>query len=120
MAGDVPNKGLEWINLGLDAVLARAAFWFAELEHFGVSLNRGNALAPCFIALSSRGPVSASLENALASAAWNAGIVGLLVACCSALAFSRNGDWIEWSNLTLGCWTIVASRKAQPHANGSA
>lgn len=42
------------------------------------------------------------------AAAWNAGIVGVLIACCSAVALFRYGDWAEWSNLTLGCWTVIA------------
>lgn len=41
-------------------------------------------------------------------AAWNAGIVGLLIVCCSAVALYRYSSWAEWSNLTLGCWAIAA------------
>ena len=41
-------------------------------------------------------------------AAWNAGIVGTLIACCSAVALYRYEAWTEWSNLTLGCWAVVA------------
>ena len=41
-------------------------------------------------------------------AAWNAGIVGTLIVCCSAVALYSYGDWTEWSNFTLGCWTVVA------------
>jgi len=41
-------------------------------------------------------------------AAWNAGIVGTLIVCCSAVALYRYGDWTEWFNLTLGCWAVVA------------
>ena len=44
----------------------------------------------------------------LPAAAWNAGIVGTLIVCCSAVALYRYGDWAEWSNLTLGCWAVVA------------
>lgn len=44
----------------------------------------------------------------LPSAAWNAAAVGTLIVCCSAVALYRYGDWIEWSNLTLGCWTVAA------------
>lgn len=44
----------------------------------------------------------------LPAAAWNAGVVGVLIACCSALALARYGHWIEWSNLTLGCWAVAA------------
>ena len=44
----------------------------------------------------------------LPAAAWNAGIVGLLIACCSAVALYRYGAWAEWSNLTLGCWAMAA------------
>jgi hypothetical protein len=44
----------------------------------------------------------------LPPAAWNAVIVGTLIVCCSAVALSRYGDWAEWSNLTLGCWAVVA------------
>ena len=42
------------------------------------------------------------------AAAWNAGIVGLLIACCSAMALYRYGSWTEWSNVTLGSWAIVS------------
>jgi hypothetical protein len=41
-------------------------------------------------------------------AAWNAGIVGTLIVCCSAVALYRYGAWTEWSNLTLGCWAVAA------------
>jgi hypothetical protein len=41
-------------------------------------------------------------------AAWNAGIVGTLMVFCSAMALYRYGVWTEWSNLTLGCWAVVA------------
>lgn len=41
-------------------------------------------------------------------AAWNAGIVGVLIACCSAVALYRYGAWAEWTNLTLGCWAVFA------------
>ncbi|MDX8448250.1 SPW repeat protein [Mesorhizobium captivum] len=44
----------------------------------------------------------------LPAAAWNAGIVGSLIVCSSAVALYRYGDWAEWSNLTLGCWAAVA------------
>ncbi|CAM3111302.1 SPW repeat protein [Paracoccus nototheniae] len=46
--------------------------------------------------------------GALPAAAWNAGIVGLLVVCCSAVALGRYGAWAEWSNIALGCWAIAA------------
>jgi len=42
------------------------------------------------------------------AAAWNAGIAGVLVACCSAAALYRYGAWAEWSNMTLGYWMVVA------------
>jgi hypothetical protein len=41
-------------------------------------------------------------------AALNAGIVGTLIVCCSAVALYRYGVWTEWSNLTLGGWAVVA------------
>ena len=41
-------------------------------------------------------------------AAWNAGIVGALIVCCSAVALYRYGAWTEWSNLVLGCWAVIA------------
>lgn len=41
-------------------------------------------------------------------AAWNAGIVGALIAYCSAVALYRYRAWTEWSNLTLGCCAVVA------------
>jgi hypothetical protein len=42
------------------------------------------------------------------AAAWNAGIVGVLIACCSAVALYRSGAWAEWSNLALGSWAVAA------------
>lgn len=44
----------------------------------------------------------------LPAAAWNAGIVGVLIACCSAVALYRYGVWAEWSNVALGCWAAAA------------
>jgi hypothetical protein len=44
----------------------------------------------------------------LPAAAWNAGIVGVLIACCSAVALYRYGAWAEWSNVALGCWAVAA------------
>ncbi len=44
----------------------------------------------------------------LPAAAWNAGIVGALIACCSAVALYRYGAWAECSNLALGCWAVAA------------
>ena len=44
----------------------------------------------------------------LPAAAWNAGVVGVLIVCGSAVALYRYGDWAEWSNLTLGCWAVAA------------
>jgi hypothetical protein len=41
-------------------------------------------------------------------AAWNAGIVGLLIVFFAALALYRYGAWAEWSNLVLGCWAVIA------------
>lgn len=41
-------------------------------------------------------------------AAWNAGIVGALIACLSAVALYRYGSGAEWSNVTLGSWAIVS------------
>ena len=41
-------------------------------------------------------------------ATWNAGIVGALIVCCSAVALYRYGAWTEWSNLVLGCWAVIA------------
>lgn len=46
--------------------------------------------------------------TALPVAAWNAGIVGTLIALCSAAALSRYGNWAEWSNVILGCWAVAA------------
>lgn len=74
MISEVPNKGLEWTNLVLGAVLACAAYFFVGQ------------------------PV----------AAWNAGIVGALIVCCSAVALYRYAAWAEWSNLILGCWAVIA------------
>ncbi|RCS21901.1 hypothetical protein DUT91_21055 [Phyllobacterium salinisoli] len=44
----------------------------------------------------------------LPAAAWNAGIIGTLIVCCSAMALYRYEAWTEWSNLILGCWTVIA------------
>lgn len=44
----------------------------------------------------------------LPPAAWNAGIVGVLIVFCSTVALYRYAEWAEWSNLTLGCWAVVA------------
>ena len=41
-------------------------------------------------------------------AAWNAGIVGTLIACCAAVALYRYGAWAEWSNIALGCWAAIS------------
>ena len=41
-------------------------------------------------------------------AAWNAGVVSVLIAFCSAAALYRYGAWAEWSNLALGCWAVLA------------
>jgi hypothetical protein len=41
-------------------------------------------------------------------AALNAGIVGTLIVYCSAVALFRYAAWAEWSNLTLGCWAMIA------------
>lgn len=40
-------------------------------------------------------------------AARNAGIVGVLIMCCSAIAPCRYGA-TDWSNPILGCWTVAA------------
>jgi hypothetical protein len=40
--------------------------------------------------------------------AWNAGIVGVLIACCSAVALYRFGTWTEWSNIILGSWAVIS------------
>lgn len=42
------------------------------------------------------------------AAAWNAGIVGVLMGSCSAIALYRYGDWAEWSTVTLGGWAAIA------------
>lgn len=49
---------------------------------------------------------AAFMFTGVPAAAWNAAIVGTLVAVCSAIALYRYGDWAEWSNLTLGCWAL--------------
>ena len=51
---------------------------------------------------------AAFMFTELPPAAWNAGIVGSLIVCCSAVALTRYADWTEWSNLMLGCWTAMA------------
>jgi hypothetical protein len=44
----------------------------------------------------------------LPAVAWNAGIVGVLIVCCSAVALYSYGAWAEWSNLALGTWAMAA------------
>ncbi|MFG1428827.1 SPW repeat protein [Roseixanthobacter glucoisosaccharinicivorans] len=44
----------------------------------------------------------------LSAAVWDAAVVGILIACCSAVALARYGAWTEWSNIVLGCWAVVA------------
>ena len=44
----------------------------------------------------------------LPEAAWNAGIMGLLIAYCSFTALNRYAPWQEWSNAILGCWVLAA------------
>jgi hypothetical protein len=51
---------------------------------------------------------AAFMFAAIPAAAWNVGIVGTLIACSSAIALYRYGDWAEWSDLTLGSWVVVA------------
>lgn len=51
---------------------------------------------------------AAMIFAGLPAAAWDAGVVGALIVCSSAVALYRYGDWTEWSNLTLGCWAVVA------------
>jgi hypothetical protein len=51
---------------------------------------------------------AAFMFTALPAAAWNAGIVGLLIVCCSAVALYSYGAWAEWSNIILGCWAAAA------------
>lgn len=42
------------------------------------------------------------------AAAWNAGVNGVLIACCSTVALYRYGAWAEWCNVVLGCWVTAA------------
>jgi hypothetical protein len=58
-------RGLQGLNKGLDRPSADSIGMLGTVMNFRVSPNRGNALPPCFIAFSSREPVSTSLENAL-------------------------------------------------------
>lgn len=58
-------------------------------------------LGACFVC-------AAFLFKDIPAAAWNAGIVGTLIVCCSAVALIRYGNWAEWSNVTLGCWAVAA------------
>jgi hypothetical protein len=44
----------------------------------------------------------------LPAAAWNAGIVGVLIVSCSIVALYRYAAWAEWSNVILGSWALVA------------
>jgi hypothetical protein len=51
---------------------------------------------------------AAFLFAALPAAAWNAGIVGILIATCSAVALYKYAAWAEWSNITLGSWAVIS------------
>jgi hypothetical protein len=51
---------------------------------------------------------AAVVFTGLPAAAWNAGIVGLLIVYCSFMALYRYAPWQEWSNATLGCWALAA------------
>jgi hypothetical protein len=51
---------------------------------------------------------TAFMSADVASADWNAGIVGALIAFCSAAALYRYGAWTEWSNIILGSWAIAS------------
>lgn len=51
---------------------------------------------------------AAFMFAALPAAAWNAGIVGVLIALCSAIALFRYAGWAEWSNVALGCWAVIS------------
>jgi hypothetical protein len=51
---------------------------------------------------------AAFLFTELPTAAWNAGIIGVLIASCSAVALYRYGAWAEWSNITLGSWAVLS------------
>jgi hypothetical protein len=42
------------------------------------------------------------------AAAWNAWIVGVLVAALAAIALMWSEEWPEWVNAVLGAWTVVA------------
>lgn len=42
------------------------------------------------------------------AAAWDAVILGAVIASCSVVALTRYGVWAEWTNLVLGCWAVVA------------
>ena len=55
---------------------------------------------------------AAFMFTELPVAAWNMGIVGALIACCSVVALYRYAAWTEWSNLALGCWAIVPPLRA--------
>jgi hypothetical protein len=44
----------------------------------------------------------------LSTAVWDAAVVGILIACCSAIALTRYGAWAEWTNVVLGCWAVIA------------
>lgn len=51
---------------------------------------------------------AAFLFGAFPAAAWNAGIVGMLIVACSLMALNRYGGWSEWSNALLGSWAVIA------------
>jgi hypothetical protein len=67
-----------------------------------------NTLEPINLILGVALVCAAFAFTGVPAAAWNAGIVGVLIACCSAAALYRYGAWAEWSNMTLGYWTVAA------------
>ncbi|WP_119274900.1 SPW repeat protein [Taklimakanibacter deserti] len=84
MRHEVPSKALEWTSLILGAGLACTGLVAASLACVGIVCDDTSA------------------------ATWNAGLVGTLIACCSAALLYRYETWAEWSNLAFGSWTMVA------------
>jgi hypothetical protein len=44
----------------------------------------------------------------ISAAAWNAYLIGGLVALCATAALLRFKLWLEWTNMTAGCWIVIS------------
>ena len=42
------------------------------------------------------------------AAVWNAYVIGALIITCAAIALTKYGEWVEWTNAAAGGWLLVA------------